>query len=242
MREPWQNKIGALRWTDFPDIMILKQNIRIAEKRISKKQAGIFVESLDLDQKKKQFRKRMLNEQKRLPDEYITQASRIIQEKVLSLKQYQSAKSIFLYVSTDREPSTLRILTHALQSGKAVYVPKCISCQEMLAVRIRSLAELAPGAWGIPEPRLWTEEIKADALDLILVPCVSASLDGKRLGHGAGYYDRFLTKKTDRAVCLCFHRLVSDDIPITDNDVIIPLVLTEEEREKSAGRTEGRLA
>lgn len=194
-----------------------------------------------MNNEKEQFRRRMLNEQKRLPDEYVLHASRIIQEKVLSLKQYQSAQSIFLYVSTDREPSTLRILTHALQSGKAVYVPKCISRQEMLAVRIRSLAELAPGAWGIPEPLHWAEEIKADALGLILVPCVSASLDGKRLGHGAGYYDRFLAGKADRAVCLCFHRLISDDIPITDNDVIIPLVLTEEEGEKTAGRTEGRL-
>ena len=171
----------------------------------------------------------MLNKQKGLPDEYVIQASRIIQEKVMSMRQYRSAQSIFLYVSTDGEPSTLRILSHALQNGKAVYVPKCINRQEMLAVRIRSLGELAPGAWGIPEPRHWTEEIKADALNLILVPCVSASLDGKRLGHGAGYYDRFLAGKADRAVCLCFHRLISDDIPITDNDVIIPMVLTEEE-------------
>ena len=99
----------------------------------------------------------------------------------------------------------------------------------MLAVRIHSLAELQPGAWGIPEPRYWTEEITAYALDFILVPCVSASLDGKRLGHGAGYYDRFLAGKADHAVCLCFHRLLRDDIPITDNDAILPMVLTEEE-------------
>ena len=182
-----------------------------------------------LDSEKKQLRSRILAEQKRLPDEYMTQASKIIQEKVLSLKQYQAAQSVFLYVSTDREPSTLRILSHALQNGKAVYVPKCINRREMLAVRIHSLAELESGAWGIPEPRHWTEEIKADALELILVPCLSASLDGKRLGHGAGYYDRFLAGKADRAVCLCFHRLISDDIPITENDVIIPMVLTEQE-------------
>lgn len=182
-----------------------------------------------MDDEKKQFRRLMLNEQKHLPQDYIAQASEIIQEKVLSMKQYRAAQSVFLYVSTDREPSTLRLLRQALESGKSVYVPKCINRREMLAVRIHSLAELQPGAWGIPEPRYWTEEITADALDFILVPCVSASLDGKRLGHGAGYYDRFLAGKADRAVCLCFHRLIRDDIPITDNDAIIPIVLTEEE-------------
>ena len=136
----------------------------------------------------------MLNEQKHLPEAYIAQASEIIQEKVLSMKQYRAAQSVFLYVSTDREPSTLRLLRHALESGKSVYVPKCINC-----------------------------------LDLMLVPCVCASLDGKRLGHGAGYYDRFLAEKAEHAVCLCFHRMIRDDIPITDNDAIIPMVLTEEE-------------
>ncbi len=181
-----------------------------------------------MDDEKKRFRKRMLIEQERLPDDYIVQASEIIQEKVLSMKQYRCAQSVFLYVSTDKEPSTLRILRHALQSGKSVYVPKCVSRREMLAVRIHGPGELQPGTWGIPEPINRTEEIKADALDLILVPCVCASLDGKRLGHGAGYYDRFLAGKADHAVCLCFHRLIRDSIPITDNDVKIPIVLTEE--------------
>lgn len=182
-----------------------------------------------MDDEKKPFRRRMLNEQKHLPEAYIAQASEIIQEKVLSMKQYRAAQSVFLYVSTDREPSTQRILRHALESGKSVYVPKCINRREMLAVSIHSLAELEPGAWGIPEPRQRTEEITADALDFILVPCVCASPDGKRLGHGAGYYDRFLAGKADHTVCLCFHRLLRDDIPITDNDAILPMVLTEEE-------------
>ena len=182
-----------------------------------------------MDDEKKPFRRQMLNEQKHLPEAYIAQASEIIQEKVLSMKQYRAAQSVFLYVSTDREPSTQRILRHALESGKSVYVPKCINRREMLAVRIHSLAELEPGAWGIPEPRQRTAEITADALDFILVPCVCASPDGKRLGHGAGCYDRFLAGKADHAVCLCFHRLLRDDIPITDNDAILPMVLTEEE-------------
>lgn len=177
---------------------------------------------------KNELRSLMLKRQQALPDEYVYAASEIIQRKVLSLARYHSARTIFLYISTPKEPSTSRILRHALESGKEVYVPKCVSRQEMLAVRLRSLAELAPGRYGIPEPQSLAESRTAGALDLILAPCVCASLDGKRLGHGAGYYDRFLNGKAENAVCLCFHSLLLDDIPVLENDVLMPAVLTEE--------------
>ena len=182
-----------------------------------------------MDNEKNALRKLMLDKQKSLPDDYIFAAGEAIQQKVLSLAQYRFARTVFLYISTPKEPSTARIIQHALDSGKEVYVPKCVSRQEMLAVRLRSLKELAPGRYGIPEPRCLEESITADALDLILVPCVCAAKDGKRLGHGAGYYDRFLNGNPQNAVCLCFHQMLQQNIPVIETDVRLPAVLTEEE-------------
>ena len=176
---------------------------------------------------KKELRKTMLKAQEALPEDYTARASAAIQKKALALPQYQRAKSVFLYISMPKEPATLDILKTALAEGKRVYVPKCQGRSEMLAVRIKALSGLLPGAYGIPEPADCAETITADKLDLTLVPCVCASKDGKRLGHGGGYYDRFLAGHAENAFCLCFERMLRDDIPMGDEDVFLPCVITE---------------
>jgi 5-formyltetrahydrofolate cyclo-ligase len=98
----------------------------------------------------------------------------------------------------------------------------------MLAVRIRDLDCLVPGAYGIPEPSDAGETVSAKDLDLIIVPCVAAFKDGKRLGHGAGYYDRFLAGGSGKTVCLCFRELLEAHIPVEDTDITMFLVVTEE--------------
>ena len=175
---------------------------------------------------KKKLRSAMLSKQKQLSEAYIAAASERIQERILSMPLYTTASSIFLYVSMPKEPSTGRILQDALASGKKVYVPKCIG-NEMIAVRIHSVKDLRPGIMNIPEPDNCAETRSIDELDLVLVPCVSASVDCRRLGHGAGYYDRFLKKTVKQAVCLCFDALLYPDIPIDKNDVFVSCVITE---------------
>lgn len=181
----------------------------------------------DVQEQKKQLRKRISALLKALPEAYRASASDRIQEKVLASQAYRDASRVFLYLSMPTEPETGRIIRDALSNGKAVYVPKCVSKTEMLAVRIRSTDELAPGAYGILEPITFTETIEPDALDLILVPCVSASTDGKRLGHGAGYYDRFLCQNADKTICLCFGQALCADIPTGETDVRMRYVISE---------------
>jgi 5-formyltetrahydrofolate cyclo-ligase len=176
---------------------------------------------------KKELRKALLEKRKSLSPAYREHAGLLIQQHVLSSLLYRNADSIFVYVSLPEEPSTALILRQALQDGKKVYLPKC-SGREMLAVRIRDLDCLVPGAYGIPEPSETGETASAKDLDLIIVPCVAASKDGKRLGHGAGYYDRFLAGGSEKTVCLCFWELLEAHIPVEDTDIPMFLVVTEE--------------
>ena len=162
-----------------------------------------------------------------LPAEERRQASARITGAVLNSSLYQRARSVFVYVSMPTEPDTAALLRHALDSGKAVYVPKCCPPHRMEAVRICSLEGLKPGVWGIPEPVRCAET--AACVDLALVPCVAASPNGMRLGHGAGYYDRFLASCRAETVCLCFGRLLRPDIPAGPADVRTGLVVTEGE-------------
>lgn len=180
-------------------------------------------------EKKKALRKSVTTRVKLLPGAYRAAASRSIAEQVLASGEYRAAKRIFLYIGMPTEPDTAGIIEAALSDGKDVYVPKCISRTEMLAVRIKSTADLVPGAYGIPEPTDLSETIEPDAIDLILVPCVSAWTDGRRLGHGAGYYDRFLKGNADKTLCLCFRKALSPDIPTDENDVRMHRVIFDPE-------------
>ena len=178
------------------------------------------------DTAKKELRRAMRARLAALPPAYFARAGESIREQVLSSPEYRDAQSVFVYVSMPGEPPTDGIIRRALLDGKRVFVPKCVG-KEMLAVRVRDVEALAPGAYGIPEPADADETETAEALDLILVPCAAASGDGRRLGRGAGYYDRFLQGPRGRTVCLCFRETLLDDLPVTERDVRMDRVLTE---------------
>ena len=175
---------------------------------------------------KMQLRQTMLKLHRSLPEDYMNAASIRIQMKILEIPQYNIDKSLFTYIGMPREVSTGIIIQQAFADGKRVYVPKCIG-GEMLAVRIHNLEHMNPGSYGIPEPIDHSEAAAADELDLILVPCVSASADGKRLGHGAGYYDRFLKSKPHNTFCLCFRKMLLTDIPVAEHDINMAFVISE---------------
>lgn len=68
-------------------------------------------------------------------------------------------------------------------------------------------------------------------LDMIILPGVAFTRDGKRLGHGKGYYDTFQTnifKLQERRpvrVALAFKEQICDDVPVHEHDVILDQVL-----------------
>lgn len=147
---------------------------------------------------------------------------------MLSSREYAESESVFIYVSTPTEPDTHKIINHALSSGKKVYVPKCCEGNTMLAVRINSLSELSEGKFGLYEPLNITETLEASALDMAVVPCMSAAKSLKRLGHGGGYYDRFFSETKTKMLCLCFEKLLSKEIPTDEYDIMMNKVITEE--------------
>ena len=158
----------------------------------------------------------------------LKEASEKITAQLLSSPLYRQAASLFVYVSTEREPDTRALIENAWKAGKAVYVPKCHGQGRMNAVRVFGWDDLTPGAYGIPEPVSPPADGPLPAIDLAVVPCVSATADGKRLGHGAGYYDRFLRAHPMPCLCLCFHALLRGDLPTEPSDYPMDAVITEE--------------
>ena len=163
----------------------------------------------------------------RLTSEYRRKASREITRQVLALPSWNQAKTVMAYWSLPEEPDTRELMETALREGKTLLLPRCLDASKMAALPVRDLTGLKPGTLGIPEPEEEKNGGKIPEPDLILVPCMTAAMNGVRLGHGAGYYDRFLAEHSGTTVCLCFRALLRADIPAEDTDVPVDLVITD---------------
>lgn len=163
----------------------------------------------------------------RLTTEYRQEASRAITRQVLELPFWKEAGTVMAYWSMPSEPDTRELMETALREGKTLLLPRCLNAKQMAALPVTNPDELKPGPLGIPEPEFPEDGRDIPEPDLILVPCVAAALHGVRLGHGAGYYDRFLAEHPGRAVCLCFRALLRGDLPAEETDVITDLVITD---------------
>lgn len=102
------------------------------------------------------------------------------------------------------ELSTTGIVRDALQRGKRVYIPYIhthnkTSVMDMLALEsMTEFESLQPDKWGIPSLQSTQADGRPDCfttgLDLVVMPGMAFDRDFRRLGHGKGYYDHFLTR------------------------------------------------
>ncbi len=184
-----------------------------------------------MNQEKARLRRQMKTLRHDLPADYKEGADRRIAELLWQTDEYREAHLIFCYVSRKDEADTRRILGQALADGKRVAVPVCRGRGEMEAWEIESLSELSEGAYGILEPAK-PLPVKPEEIDLCLVPCLACDRDGRRLGYGGGYYDRYLKRVNEndrnrpkrcraKILCLCWETQVLQEIPAEAHDVLM---------------------
>ncbi|CAD1468287.1 unnamed protein product, partial [Heterotrigona itama] len=168
------------------------------------------------------LRKKMKDIIAQLSIEEKQRQSRIVFEKLCSLPQFQESKRISLYLSTKDEIDTIQILKYILDKKKEVFVPR-YKGKEMEMIKVLSMQDyetLPLTKWNIKQPNV--NELRENALET-----------GKRLGHGMGYYDKFLDlciktqQKKPHLIAVAFNEQLWEDIPTSENDVILDLVLTE---------------
>lgn len=148
-----------------------------------------------------------------------------IYHQVIESSKYKEAQTIFCYVSTSNEVNTWPIIAKALEDGKIVTVPLCVGKGIMEARRIQSLNDLKKGAYGIMEPEERCEKMSKDQIDLAIIPCVGADKEGRRLGHGAGFYDRFLQETHFFKMMICYERFMLEKVPTEEHDILMDQVI-----------------
>jgi 5-formyltetrahydrofolate cyclo-ligase len=100
----------------------------------------------------------------------------------------------------------------------------------MAAFRVTDPAlDLAPGAWGIPEPREGLPEVPPDQVDIVFVPGSAFDEDGRRCGYGGGFYDNYLplTRPGTPWVALAFEAQVVPRIRCEAHDLPVTAIVTE---------------
>ena len=89
----------------------------------------------------------------------------------------------------------------------------------------KNTQEKIKGAFGVEEP-LPTTPIKPSDLDVILVPVVGFQ-GCKRIGYGAGYYDRYLKETQALKIGIAFDCQEMDEIIWHEGDVELDRMITE---------------
>jgi len=74
-------------------------------------------------------------------------------------------------------------------------------------------------------------DVDPATLDIVVVPGLAFTVDGRRLGQGGGHYDRFLPRLRPDCVTIgaCFAEQIVADLPIEDHDRRVDVVATDTE-------------
>ena len=136
------------------------------------------------------------------------------------------AGTVGCYVSMGWEIDTRPVLRAILQSGKTLALPRTYEKGVMEFRRVSDPAFLRPGRLNIPEPSDEAEIIPPEDLSFLLIPALAVDLQGCRLGHGAGYYDRYLPKTHCPLAALVLSRQVVPAVPCGERDYLVQWVIT----------------
>lgn len=149
-------------------------------------------------------------------------ASDAIVDAVSSLDLFKKAKKVFVYLGTDTEPDTHEIVGLALAMEKTVAVPR-VKGDYMNAITITPFSDFKTNQWGILEP---VKGYALDEIDLAIIPLVA--FDGlKRVGHGKGYYDKFLANHKCAKLGLAFDCQSVTGLEVDSFDVPLDCLVTE---------------
>lgn len=148
---------------------------------------------------------------------------------LLKSNQILNADTVLVYASIGSEMKTFQLIEKLLQLSKNVALPKSEDNGIMTFYQISSLKELIPGKYGIPEPSNVNNVPDITDKTVCIVPGLAFTENGRRLGYGGGYYDRFLCANPHIfKIGYTYEDLIIPDIPVMPHDLKVNAIVTEE--------------
>lgn len=198
---------------------------------------------VEIFEEKELYRKRIrqrLAEHQKLENLHVQEEA--AKQLLLSSQSYQQVTTVLAYAATHQELSLDKFIQQALMQGKNLFLPKSYPhnfSMEFFQLdnKLSLQQQLVCGSYGIREPHSHLPLLAMDAissLSLILIPGLAFTRDGKRLGKGKGYYDRFLShipfplpiQKRPILMGVCHSFQVKENLPTEKTDVKMDYILT----------------
>jgi 5-formyltetrahydrofolate cyclo-ligase len=183
---------------------------------------------IDLQAAKAELRRQIGAALAGMPPEKRAADSAKICARLREWPRWQQAGSVLLFAPMPEEPDIWPLLAEALRAGKTAALPRFRpAARNYSAARVQHLpGDIVPGHFGIREPAAGCEEFPLYRFDLVLVPGVAFDRQGRRLGHGRGYYDRMLAEVRGAKCGVAFEEQLAGEIPTGPSDALLDLIVT----------------
>ncbi len=192
----------------------------------------------DIVEKKRALRVAALARRDALAPDVRMRAAKAVAERGLPFKIYKNTVfSAYEPMRSEFDPRPL--LEKITAAGGKVVLPAIVGGRIVFRLH-ESGAKLVAGTFGTSEPPAEARELKPD---ILLVPLLAFDAKGRRIGYGKGYYDaaiaRMRSERRVGVVGLAFEEQRFDEVPVTERDQRLDLILTEQ-REYWPPREKGR--
>lgn len=146
---------------------------------------------------KKDLRKRIRECRERISREEKERWDVSLYEQLITLLNEADfpISSVYLYLDFRGEAGTGRILEALWAKNIPVALPR-VEGEEIFFYTVQGWTDVCPGYMGIEEPSAGCCPAE-DKYALVLVPGVAFDREGRRLGYGGGYYDRFFVREPE---------------------------------------------
>lgn len=128
-------------------------------------------------------------------------AARQLAQQLAGTRLFRVSRRIACYLPDDGEIDPGIAVERLRAMKKQVYLPVLsrLAHEQLWFAPAAPDGSFAPNRFGIPEPRVPARRLlRAQQLDLVLLPLVAFDARGNRLGRGAGFYDRSLAFRRHR--------------------------------------------
>jgi 5-formyltetrahydrofolate cyclo-ligase len=157
-------------------------------------------------------------------------ASEAVEARLVRLPEFARARSFLVYVSRRHEIDTHGLIQRLLARRCRVCVPRFEEATREYAVsELRDFhEELAEGKFRILEPKPDKfRHVRAESLEVFVMPGLAFDKQGNRLGRGKGYFDRLLQHARGTKIALAYDFQVLNEILAEAHDVRLDFIVTE---------------
>jgi 5-formyltetrahydrofolate cyclo-ligase len=186
------------------------------------------VKSDELKKAKRDARARVLALRDELSPERREELGAAIVERFLALPEVRAARTVMVFWSFGSEVPTEPLIPALHARGTVVALPRIVRGDVHAAAYVPG-EPLTETWFGAHEPA-GGAQLEPTAIDVVAVPAVAFDRDGRRLGYGGGYYDRFLSRtRPDTArIGLAFAlQVVDGELPAGHFDLGVDAIVTE---------------